>query len=319
MYVTQVRTEGFRHAQALTDLGREVVLSRGVAGATLADAMQLWAATLAPERLPAVLVRLGAASSEAAVETTVESGWLTGVGCDQGRELMAMLEPSERRFAVELTIEADPPFFGRLREHAVRDPRLVTALGQAPTIQVRIGWFLSKDGCSTTIGLLALTVGKMAFPVTGAERPVWAPSVMADIGRRVSRTRAHDAPSVLGERLLQISTGTDPERRQRLRRASRALAKAPFHLGSLELVRVGGGVEPAFGDALVRARRLGPSAVGALSLVEQVLIEQPDILIVDAAGAGQQRPGPVHRWTVRQTEGDDATLEQVFFVYGGRP
>lgn len=319
MYVTQVRTEGLRQGADLRGLGRSVSLAPGEASAVVADALMLWAGTLAPSTLPKRLVQLGAATSEDKVECTVDKGWLEGVGCDLGGELVAMLVPGERRFAIEVTVQADPPFFGRLREHAVRDPRLVTALGEASTLTVRVGWFLSEDGHSTTVGLLALAVGRTAFPVTGSERPVWAPAVLATIGKRFSRTGQAEDLADTGARLLGVATGADAERRRCLDRASKALAAAPFYLGSLELVTVGDGVVPTFGPDLVRARRLGPAAMSSLALVEQVFVEQPDVLIVDGAGAGFRRPNAVRKWVEGRTQGDDATLEQVFLTDGGRP
>ncbi|MFT6144277.1 MAG: hypothetical protein ACJAZO_003843 [Myxococcota bacterium] len=319
MYVTQVRTEGLRQGVDLRDLDRSVSLKAGEAGAVVADALMLWAGTLAPTTLPKRLVDLGAASAEDVVECTIDKGWLEGVGCDLGGELIAMLAPGERRFAIEVTIQADPPFFGRLREHAVRDPRLVTALGEASTVTVRVGWFLSEDGSSTTVGLLALLVGRTSFPVTGSERPVWAPAVLASVGKRFSRTGRVESLGEMGARLLAIATGSDAERRRSLSRASKALSKAPFYIGALELVSVGKEVVPAFGPDLIRARRLGPAAIHSLALVEQVFVEQPDVLIVDGAGAGFRRPNAVRKWVEGQTDGEDATLEQVFFTDGGRP
>ncbi len=319
MYVTQVRTEGLRRGADLRGLGRSVSLQAGEAGAVVADALMLWAGTLAPTTLPRRLVELGAASTEDAVECTVDKGWLEGVGCDLGGELIAMLSPGERRFAIEVTIQADPPFFGRLREHAVRDPRLVTALGEASTMTVRVGWFLSEDGCSTTVGLLALAVGRTAFPVTGTERPVWAPAILSTMGKRFSRTGRVESLANMGARLLAVATGANAECRRSLERASKALSKAPFYFGALELVSVGDGVVPTFGPDLVRARRLGPAALNSLALVEQVFVEQPDVLIVDGAGAGFRRPNAVRKWVEGRTDGEDATLEQVFFTDGGRP
>jgi len=318
MFVTDVRTEGLRHSVQLTGLGRRVDLPSGAAGAAVGDALMLWAGTLSPARLTQTLLRLGAASSAEAVELTVEKGWLTGVGTDAGHELVALLAPGERRFAVEVTIEADPPFFRRLREHAVRDPRLVTALGQAPTLGVKIGWFLSADGNSTTVGLLGLTVGKSGFPVTGSERPAWAPAVLKEVGERFARVRSEDSLEALGERLLSVATGLSGERRARLETGCAATARAPFHLGRLSWVRVGDAVVPAFGTDLVRASRLGPAGQHAAALIEQVYVEQPDVLVVMGCGAGFSSAARVKRWVERRTDGADATLEQVFFADGGR-
>jgi hypothetical protein len=123
----------------------------------------------------------------------------------------------------------------------------------------------------------------------------------------------------MGARLLRVATGSNSERRQSLQRASKALSKAPFYIGALELVSVGDAVVPTFGPDLVRARRLGPAALHSLALVEQVFVEQPDVLIVDGAGAGFRRPNAVRKWVEGRTDGEDATLEQVFFTDGGRP
>lgn len=317
MYLTHLHTDGLRDGASRRSVERVDTLGTGVEGATLADAVALWAGTLCPEKLPESLVRLGAASGRDAVTLERENGWLVQVEVDRGSELLALLDGADRRFAVELTLALDPPFFGRLREHAVRDPRLVGALGQSPTLTARVGWFLSADGEVARAGLLALRVGQTDFSVTGKDRPHWGPAVLSEVGRRVARVDSAATVQALGARLDAVARGTDPAARQRYRRLAEALNQPPFALGHLELVRVDGQIEPAFGEHLVRARRLGPAARAALALTEAALLGQPDILVVDGCGAGLREPAAARDWVSGLTEGDDATLEQVLFVDGG--
>jgi hypothetical protein len=317
MLVTAIRTEGLRADLNLTGLGRRVDAAAGEPGRRLADALGLWAGTLNPDALPGALVAVGAGSGAAAVEAVVEEGVCVGAGWDRPGAMAALLATGERRFGVEVRVELDPPLFARLREEAVRDPRLVSALGTSLALTVKVGWLLTTDGLGATVGVLALSLGGVDFPVSGSERAPWATRLLRDVGARVGRVDWTEQLDAVAARLHTAATSSDPERRARAARAAEALARPPFSFGRLEVLADGPALELAFGPELLRARRLGPAALHAVQLAEAVLLRQPDVLIVDGPGAGFSRAAAVSRWLERATAGGGATLEQVVLVPGG--
>ena len=74
---------------------------------------------------------------------------------------------------------------------------------------------------------------------------------------------------------------------------------------------------PCFGPYLRRARQFGPAAEEALQLVYAAFLVAPDVLIVEAPGALQSDQQKTIEWLEQRTQGNDATLEQVFIVPGG--
>jgi hypothetical protein len=318
MVLTALRTEGLRDGGRLVELDRAVSLPVGRAGAALADGLELLAASLVPDRLPAVLVGLGLADRSADVELEVEAGLPVGVSWTRPAEADALLVSGERRLAVEAMFELDPPFFGRLREHAARDPRLVAALGEAPRLTVKVGFMFHPRSSGAHVGLLGLVVGDTAFPVSGSERPSWAGAVLGDVGRRVQRVRHGASASAVAGALAAAAHGPDPEVRRRARAAFVAVCRSPFGFEAVDVVRDADHVVATTGPDLFRLDRLGVGAAHALALARAVHVEQPDILVVDAPGAGFGRPARVARWLAGRTRGRDATLEQVLFVEGPR-
>jgi hypothetical protein len=241
--------------------------------------------------------------------------WLSDIG---GVSALVRVEET-RNFTVYAEIEPDPPLFGRLRELAVRDPRLVTALGQSPTIRVKVGWLLSNDHTTAAIGLSEVGIGEVGFALASAERPAWLPGFLRDLGARFGRTDPGEPGGVVAARLLEASLSSDGNARRGFQRAADVLAGPPFSLGHLELVRVQGRLHACFGTELLRARQFGPAATEALRLVEAVYVNAPDVLVVEAPGASVRDPATVREWLARATQGDDATLEQVILVPGGGP
>jgi len=324
MRVLSVRTEGLLDAPALADLGALVRLPSGPPGRAIAAALGLWAASLGGDDLPGLLVSLGLASSTDGVDVTEERGVPVGVSWDLVGASASLREPGQRRFGVEVTVALDPPLFAALREEAVRDPRLIQALGHGLRMRVKVGWMLTLDGLSATIGVLGLRVGTVDFPVTGSDAAPWAPRVLAKLGRRVGRVCEEEPLMAVVERVRLALRGPDPSARVRAQRLCDALARAPFRSGRLALVDqplvdLADLVVPVFGDALVPLARFGPAAAHALRLTEAALLRQPDVLMVQAVGGGAPRPAGLVRWLTGCVNGPDATLEQVWLVAGGGP
>lgn len=317
MLVTGVRVAGLRDADGYVkaDIESRVDLPSGPQGIAVADALDLFAAGLCTDRVPGVLDRLGVASTEVEVleedGLPVQASWSSGLGV---RTLLA--GDAARRITVWVEVAPDPPLFGQLRELAVREPRLVAALGNSPRIGIKVGWLFTKDLTTASIAVLELKVGDLGFPAVGPERPKWAPRVLKQLGERFGRVRRRSSTELAGV-LLDASLSADPRRRDAFRRASDALADAPFNFGALQLVRAEDALWACFGPDLRRARQYGPSAEEALQLVVAAYLDAPDVLVVEAPGALQPDSDEVVEWLVARTQGNDATLEQVFFAAGG--
>jgi hypothetical protein len=222
-----------------------------------------------------------------------------------------------RQITVSLDVELDPPLYGRLRSLAVRDPRLVTALGEGARVSLKVGWLFTNDLVTVSVGLLTFAIGDTAFPLTGSERPAWLGQLLKDIGGRFRRVSWTEAVEEVGGRLHDASLSVDPDRRSRFRSAVDALAEPPFLYGALELVRIGGRVEPCFGPGLMRSRQFGPSGAEALRLVEAVFLDAPDVLVIESGGSLQRDPAAVRSWLAERAQGEAATVEQIVLAAGG--
>lgn len=320
MYVTAIRTQGLRGADGYEQHGldRVVELGPGPNGIAVADALTIAAATFDATRLRRAAVTLGLADKPDDVQVLEEDN--TPVQATFPRPAgVASLLPigGGRHITVTIELSLDPPLFGRLRGHAVRDPRLVTALGEGAMVTIKTGWLFTNDLATVATSLVGIAVGDTAFPVTGTDRPTWLPELLREVGGRFGRVAWSESAETIGGRMLDAALSPDPDRRSRYRSAARALAGAPFHLGALELVRFGDRVEPCFGPGLLRARQFGPAATEALRVADAVFLQAPDVLVVEASGGAQTDPVAFRAWLADHVRGDDATLEQVILVPGG--
>ncbi len=320
MFVTGIHVQGLRGAEDFdaSDLDRVVRLPVGPPGIAVADALSLLVASLDARRTPAILVSLGLARDVDRVELLVEDGFPIQVTLPDSSGVPALLPPGGgRHVTVSVDVELDPPMFGRLRQLAVRDPRLVTALGDGARVTIKVGWLFTTDLTAASISVLGIAVGETPFPVIGSEKAVWLPGLLSDIAQRFQRVGTDESADRVAQRLLEACLSPDPDRRERFRRLAQTLEGPPFQLGRLELVRFKDKVEACFGAGLLRARQFGPSAVDALRLVEAVILESPDVLIVEAPGAAQAHPAAVRGWLDEQASGEKALMEQVIVVPGG--
>ena len=320
MYVTSIHVQGLRGAEEFeaTKLDRVVDLPPGPPGVAVMDALSLFAASLDKAALAPTLVRLGLLRDPAAVQVVEEDGFPVQITLPDAFGVPSLLPADgSRQVTITVDVELDPPLFGRLRGLAVRDPRLVTALGEGATVSIKVGWLFTNDLVTASVGILGLMVGDTRFPATGGERPAWLPGLLQDIGARFARVGPET--SDVARRLLDAALAQDPDRRARFAEVADLLAKPPFLLGRLELVRVGEQVEACFGPGLLRARQFGPAAWEALRLVEAAVLDAPDILLAEAPGLTQSDPAAVRGWLEQKASGENATLEQVIVAYGGSP
>ena len=314
MRIDGLTVEGLRgaHDWRASDLGRSVWLPDGPQGMAVADALALVAASLDADRCEQVLQRMQLYAGEHEVFPD-DSGFPEQVIGLEVTEVDALLDPEAgRKVVLTARVTLDPPLFGRLRDESMRDPRMLAALGDDPSVTLKIGWLFSTDRAAASVGVLEVRVAKTSFPTGRTERPGWMDGMLGAIGRRIGGVGAAESASALAARLLEASMSSDPDLRARFARLCEAMDHAPFALGRLELLRRGGGVDLAFGADLVRARQLGPRALRAVRVAAAALIDAPDVLVVEDDVASEW-----FEWLDGLTQGDGATLEQVWVLPRG--
>ena len=305
MYLTRLELEGLRGAEhvSIDSAERLADLPPGPVGGAVADAIELLAAALDRKRLLPMATRLGWSTPS------------TELAGDHDPDLLGLHAPTAAAFVADdvraVTVGAefalDPPLFGRLREHAHRDPRMVTALGQHPTVRIKVGWLFTRDRTGVAPSVLLLRIGDVAFETGGKDRALWIPELLVELGRRFRRTDPFERFDALPERLLSAKLSSDPVARAGWERLRVAAVQPPFGLLEPGLVRAGDRLEICLGPDLVRLRQAGRPAWDALRLLEAALLERPDVLVVD-----EPVTAPVRAWLSGLVEAEDAPIEQVW-------
>ncbi|MCA9494027.1 MAG: hypothetical protein KC621_29065 [Myxococcales bacterium] len=304
MYLRGVVSEGLDPSGPLEvrEAERAQPLPDGASGARTADAIELWAAALDAARLVGV-----ARSLLGSAVTLVGEGDEPGVDGLDPAEVRALV-PEGTSVTVEVEVSLDPGLYGRLREHAHRDPRVVAALAGEGTLTVKAGWLFSRDLTHAAPSVLGVRAGDVVFETAGKERPVWLPGLLAELGRRVWRTDPLEPVELLANRLHEASLSPDPGRRAGAARALREAVSPPFAVPEPGLVRSGVGVALCFGPELARLRSVGRRAWDVLRWLEGAWIERPDVLVI-----AEPLPQDVRAWFEALVEADDAPIEQVWF------
>jgi hypothetical protein len=313
VYVTSLRLEGLSAAEAVDlQLPLPVAsLPSGAAGLAALDAFDLFIAACDPARTAAALARLGVVTPGAAVDVTVEDGLPSQASFDRGDAGGLLAPGGARTLKVRLDLALDPVLFGTLREWAMRDPRLVTALGDA-TASVTAGWAFTNDLSTAAIGRLHVRIGEAVIPSVGAERPRWLSGWLRDVAARFHRVPDDDL-GALAARVHAAALSADPELRGRARRLASAVAEPPLSLGQLELVELATGLAPCFGPDLLRARLIGRRGADRLRVAAAAILAQPDVLLLERTDAIDDG---MLSWLTSLTEGDDAVLEQIVLAPG---
>lgn len=220
--------------------------------------------------------------------------------------MRSLLDPeSEGRVRVSLRMVLDPPLFGRLRELAARDARLVDALGAGATVTLVTGLRFSPDFDAVAAELLGVRVGEEAFPVSGPDRPSWLDGFLRRLRGRAFRG--------LGpvEAWARAAGSWSVDDQNAYRRAALGVVKPPFSLG--RVLPVPGGPALWRDGRVVPAFRHGEGAVRALREAAAAWLVGADIWILPT-------PHPDRAaWYPRLVEGDDSPLEQVILLEGDDP
>jgi hypothetical protein len=311
--ITELSIEGLRAAPSWqqADLGPAIALPLGPVGMAVADAIALLTAALDGPRCGQILSRMGLARGQEELFFD-DRGFAEQVSGLDADEVHALLDPEAgRKVLVTARLALDPPLFGRLREQSLRDPKMLAALSERPSLLLKVGWLFTSDRTAASLGVLEVQVAKTSFPTGRSERPRWMDDMFRAVGGRLGGVGAGQDATSVGTKLLDAALSAEPELRARYARLADAMAHPPFSFGRLELVRRGDRVQLAFGADLVRARQLGPSALRALRLAYAALVVAPDVLVVEDDSATVWAD-----WLTGLTDGDDATLEQVFWLPG---
>jgi hypothetical protein len=309
MYLTGLHIEGFRGAEQWSHEGssRLIALPKGRIGCAIADAISLFGAGFGGTGLLALAQRLGWAGPETTVVGQGSDAELQGL---RAPAVAAVVTPGARTVTIEGVLALDPPLFGQLREHAARDPRMVTALGQKPSVRIKVGWLFSKDRTNAHASVLFLRVGDVAFELAGKDRPMWVPELLTDVGRRFARTDPFEGPAEVAKRWVEATISPDPIVRQGLNKAITSLRAEPFGLPAPGLLQSGashGDIEVVFGEELSRVRQLGRFAHDALRITYAAYVLRPDVLVVDELISAELKD-----WFLALTEADDAPVEQIW-------
>lgn len=316
MLVTTLTVEGLRHAEPahVDGLDRMVRLPAGSGSVALSDGLELFAASLSETGLMAAVHRLGLATAD--TEVLVEDGLPVEVSGLDGAAVQALVTLRvDRAFSVRLELTLDPVLYGELRHRAIRDPKLVTALSAGGHLTVKLGWMFTSDWTTASVAALEVAVGDLGFPVTGKERPIWLTPLLARLPGRIARLHRPQSSRVVARQLLGRATSTDPAERARFRRVEAAVQAPPFSLPRPELVGLEA-PELCFGAELLRCRQVGAHALEVVALCDAALGEQADVLVVERPAAALGDDDAVLAWLEARTEGNEATLEQVFVVGG---
>jgi hypothetical protein len=313
--VHALRVEGLREAPRLESVfdPRLTHLADGPQGIAVLDAIDLLVAACDPTQTRLVLQRLGVVDPFVEVDLEIEDGLPIQITFEEGDAGSLLPADGSRTIKVSVDLALDPILFGALREQALRDPRLVGALETATTT-LTVGWVFTNDLCTASIGRLSLRIGDVAFPTMGSERPKWMTSWLLDIARRFRRVTDDDL-QIVAERVLEASLSENTARRTRAAALCAATGRPPFGLGALELVTLGGAVQPCFGPALTRPRSIGRRGADLVRIAEACVLHQPDVLLIERVDDADSE---LLAWLRDQTDGDDAILEQVIIGQGNR-
>ena len=302
MWVSSIDVRGLPAAGDARELDRTAALP-----GPLVDALGLWATALHP--------------TETRVEELARAlGWgpvtLDGNEVALGRPAaVARVVEAVRRpqVTVEVTIQTDPPLFGRLRDAALRDPKLAGGLADG-TLTIRAGWLFTPDFAFATLDPIGVALGDVPINLADVnERPAWLQEVLRDLAGRVGTVDWRTPIERVSAGLLDAQQAIDPLRRAAVRRALAAAAEAPFHL-PLHTVHLSATddaperVELRVGDELAPLH-WWPEGEQVARILHAVYVRQPDVLALRGPV-----PDAVRAWLADQLEGDDATLEQVVFA-----
>jgi hypothetical protein len=312
MLLAGIEVDGLRHGESvrLEELGNLVDLPAGTAGIAILDGLAFWAGGLSVASLKAMLPTLGLSIAEDEQAVIEEKGLPAQVLIGDPSAVRSVLADGEpRKVVVSADVDLDPPLFGTLRAHAARYPRLVAALGQHPSVRVKVGWLFNRDCSAASITVHSVHIGETDFAVHDGEP--WLLQLLSALGSRFARIQRPREEAHAGAWLASYGLSEQADRRSRYEACAAQLTEPAFGVEQLSIIADRGAFYPGFTREMSRARQVGGQALSALTLVGECFLTRPDVLLVDcAAGAGVG----IRPWLEQVLSADNAPIEQVFWV-----
>jgi hypothetical protein len=309
VHIRRLAFEGLRALPAFeaAGLGRVVPVLGSASGRTaLADAITIGLSPFSKADTASAAVSLGLGKD------CVIRGESLPEEITIGRpEVAQALFGDARQFKIKIDLELDPPQFGEIRGHAMRDPRLVAALAaHDTTLGVGVGWIFTRDWTVAATSVLGVRLGNLELPLVGDDRPAWLTRFLSGLAGRFVRHRAgslDESAYALAER------SPHPAERAGARRMRETLAGSPFGYGELQVV-AGSSIWLGLpkGDDLLPLRSLGPRVAHAVGLVQAVHQSGAEILFAEAPLDLAERRRSMAHWLRAQSLADGSALEQVF-------
>jgi hypothetical protein len=300
MYIVSIGVRGHRDLPRYNchDLQRVMSLAGPSPAVTaLGDAIELGFAALSWSALEQLCRRWGLIASDAVLPREGDE-LPDSVQFQDPDAARALVDPAaQRALKVELELALDPPLFGQLRELAVREPRVVTALAARPTVTLRVGALFTSSHDALAITLQGVSVGEQPFQVHGSERPSWLGRFLRGLRDRFHRYEAADSHAA-----DLLACATSRGRHDQYQRWQQSMgADGPF-------LRAARGVNdrPILLADDLPLRRLGHCGQRRAQLAAAIHLSGADIVWAE--------PGASADLLRAAVEGNASPLEQVFCV-----
>jgi len=303
VYIVSVQVRGFRDlpSASLTELDRQVRLVGPAPAVTaLGDAIELGFAALSQARMHRLAVRWGLLAD--GLPPDAPEGALADevLDCDPIAAAAILAPDARRALRVSLELHLDPPLFGQLRDHAAREPRVVTALAERPTIRLAVGALFTTSLDAMAVHIDEFSVGDVRFPVHGKDRPQWLGSFLRGLKDRFHR---FDLGDDLPDELLDAATSRD--------RHEAYVGWQSALLPSGPRLRVARGTDDRptlLGDDLP-LRRFGQSGIDRAALAASVHLSGADIFWAESEdallrAAVEESPSPLEQVFTVGPDGD---------------
>ncbi|MFT5584622.1 MAG: hypothetical protein ACI9VR_002207 [Cognaticolwellia sp.] len=218
---------------------------------------------------------------------------------------------SARVVSATLLLELDPPQFAMLRELAFKDPVLTEAFGPSLlTLELKVGWVFTRDLSVGSCAINGLRLGQLDVPTSSAAFKALRPLLRGMAHRGIVARSARDVSA----QLLAADRSSDPIHRLAMEQIRAALVRAPFSLGTLQIVEEGEASWLALGKELVPVDAMGPGVWEVLALLCEVYLDPCEVLIIERPGLMLERAPQVERWLKGLLELAGGPLEQVLLL-----
>ena len=300
MYVRSLRILGLADLPEFhaSDLGRRVSIQGPSRQSTaVGDGLSLLFAALSEDGLQQLLLRWGLIQARADAEVEVEGTPIQAMWPDRRLAESLVSDHTHRKVEVEAELALDPPLCTELRRHAAREPRLAVSLGADQTVTIRVSAFFGQSWDVISISVQSIVIGGERFATTSAERAGWLNWLLVEIGRRFI---SHDETTQHAEVALACMISAKEGDHQAYQRWAQ-LMNARYPQSRVAKHGDSGALFLAEDRPL---SRWGPEAIRTAQQLTSASLCGADIMWIGEEGQGLPS----------LTEGDDASLEQIWTV-----